>query len=57
MVNLVMPAGMADGERIAWLHRTGEAPVLAIGMPEGVTENQESTTGNPLWGMWWTNND
>ena len=57
MVDLNMPPGMTDAERMAWLHKTGEALVRETGMPNGVTENQDVDGGQPAWGMWWTNHD
>lgn len=55
MVDLNMPPGMTDDERMTWLHKTGEALVRETGMPNGVTENQEIEGGQPVWGLWWTN--
>ncbi|WP_157494901.1 hypothetical protein [Kutzneria sp. 744] len=52
MVDLNMPDGMSDEERVRWLREAGEALRRETGQPSGVTENQPGKDGQPVWGVW-----
>lgn len=54
MVDLNMPDGLSDEERLRWLRETGAALRRETGQPSGVTEHQPGKDGQPVWGIWWS---
>jgi hypothetical protein len=54
MVDLNMPEGMSDDERVQWLQELGAALVRATGQPQGMVEDPEGEHGQPVWAVWWS---
>lgn len=54
MADLNMPEGLSEDERVEWLRRLGQQLVEETGQPSGVTEDQPGPHGQPVWGIWWT---
>ncbi|MFC0544153.1 hypothetical protein [Kutzneria chonburiensis] len=54
MVDLNMPDGLSDDERVQWLRETGEALRRETGRSSGVTEHQPGKDGQSVWGIWWS---
>lgn len=52
-----MPEGLGDDERVRWLRETGAALAVETGQPQGVTEHQPGSHGQPVWGIWWSEDD
>ena len=57
MVDLNMPEGLTDEEQRDWLRRIGQQLVEETGQPSGATGHQEGPDGQPMWGIWWTDDD
>ena len=57
MVDLNMSDGLSDEECARWLRKTGEALRRETGQPSGVTENQSGKHGQPVWGIWWSDDE
>jgi hypothetical protein len=54
MVDLNMPEGMSDDERVRWLQELGVALVRETEQPQGMVEDAEGEHGQPVWAVWWT---
>jgi len=52
-----MSDGLSDEECARWLRKTGEALRRETGQPSGVTENQSGKHGQPVWGIWWSDDE
>ncbi len=52
MVDLNMPDGLGDEEKVAWLKKVGEQLKAETGQESGVYEQRETNTGQPVWVMW-----
>jgi hypothetical protein len=57
MVDLSMPDGMSDEERVRWLRETGAALARETGQPSGYAEQPQGEHGQPVWAFWWTEDD
>jgi len=53
MVDLNMPEGMSEDERVRWLGELGVALVRETGQPQGTVE-AEGEHGQPVWAVWWS---
>ena len=53
MVDLDMPEGMSDDERVRWLEELGVELVRETGQPQGTVE-ADGEHGQPVWGVWWS---
>jgi hypothetical protein len=56
MVDLNMPDGLSDDERVRWLREPGAAVVCETGQPSGQITLCNSD-GHPSWFMWWADED
>jgi len=53
VVDLNMPEGMNDDERVRWLEELGVALVRETGQPQGTAE-AEGEHEQPVWAVWWS---
>ena len=56
MVNLNMPDGLTDGERVQWLRNTCAALAEETGHPAGQIIHYPGD-GQPSWIMWWPDDE
>jgi hypothetical protein len=53
VVDLNMPDGMSDEDRVRLLEELGAALVRETGQPQGTVET-EGEHGQPVWAVWWS---
>jgi hypothetical protein len=52
-VDLSLPDSLSHDEKVRRLHEIGRQLVEVTGKKSGTTPPQQSDSGQPVWAMWW----
>lgn len=56
-IDFTEPHGLSPGERVAWLREVGAKLTDATGQRSGQTPPIDVGTQQPVWFMWWGEDD